>query len=321
MINETASALITIAIPTYNRAGTYLPIALESARNQTYENIEIIVADNCSGDHTAELVQGLADPRIRYFRHEINIGANPNFNFCLEKAKGSYFQLLQDDDLIDPDFIGKCIDAAAEKKGETGIIRTGARLIDGEGRAEAEVPNIVTGPEMEDLFRDWFENRTALYLCSTLFNTRRLRELGGFNSSKNLFQDVAAQFRLAAAFGRVDVPQVKASFRKHPAELTFAARVRDWCEDSVELIELIDQLSGAGKKEIMKKARYFFSRVNYNRALKIASPGGRLPAMFSVYRRFGFTCPPPVHALLPLDGQFAKKLFGIKKKVFHALRF
>lgn len=60
--------LITIAIPTYNRADSYLRHALDSALNQTYKNIEIVVSDNCSVDNTEEVVQGLHDPRIRYFK-------------------------------------------------------------------------------------------------------------------------------------------------------------------------------------------------------------------------------------------------------------
>ena len=89
---------VTIAIPTYNRADDYLKQTLKSALNQTYENIEIIVSDNCSTDNTEAVVNSFNDSRIRYFRQQENIGANNNFNFCLKQAKGEYFLLLLDDD-------------------------------------------------------------------------------------------------------------------------------------------------------------------------------------------------------------------------------
>ena len=80
--------LITIAIPTYNRANAYLMQALESAVNQTYRNLEIIVSDNCSTDNTETVVRGFDDPRIRYIRQNENIGANNNFNFCIKRGEG-----------------------------------------------------------------------------------------------------------------------------------------------------------------------------------------------------------------------------------------
>ena len=101
--------LVTIGIPTYNRAEGFLKKALQSAVEQTYKNLEIIVSDNCSTDHTKSLVNGFSDTRIRYVKHPRNIGANNNFNFCVDNAKGEYFLLLHDDDLIDPDLIETCM--------------------------------------------------------------------------------------------------------------------------------------------------------------------------------------------------------------------
>src|SRR4030042_2488708 len=124
--------LVTIAIPTYNRADGFLKEAIRSALNQTYSNIEIIVSDNCSVDNTTTVVKSFNDPRIRYFKHKENIGANNNFNFCVEQARGAYFLLLHDDDLIDDDFIDVCM-KAAEYNTDIGLIRTGTRVIDSAG--------------------------------------------------------------------------------------------------------------------------------------------------------------------------------------------
>ena len=127
MINN-VHPLVTIAIPTYNRAGSYLRETLAGAMNQTYENIEIIVSDNCSSDNTEAFIRGISDRRIRYFRHKTNIGANNNFNYCLEQANGDYFLLLQDDDMIDNDFVEVCMTVANHSK-DTGIMRVPVRII------------------------------------------------------------------------------------------------------------------------------------------------------------------------------------------------
>jgi glycosyltransferase involved in cell wall biosynthesis len=279
--------LVTIGIPTYNRAGGYLRECIESAINQTYSNIEIIIADNCSVDGTTTLVSSIADSRIRYFRHPKNIGANNNFNYCLEQARGDYFLLLHDDDLIDHDFVDACL-KAAEYKVKYGIIRSGTRLIDSNARAIKEKENNVAGLSAEDFFLGWFSNKTTLYLCSTLFNTAFLKAVGGFSSRHNLFQDVVAEVRLAAAHGRIDVKDVKASFRKHEGERTLEARVKAWCEDSLELLDLMCDMATERKSLIKEKGMRFFADVNFNRAMAVSNPIGRLKALLTVLNHFGY---------------------------------
>lgn len=291
--------LVTIGIPTYNRADGFLKETLASAVSQTYMNLEVIVSDNCSPDNTGEVVRSFTDPRIRYLRQTENIGANNNFNFLLRQAKGAYFQLLQDDDLIDPDFVEAGM-KAVDYRSDVGLIQTGTRVIDSGGCVVAELPNRVAGPSTEDFFRGWFASRTAPYLCSTLFNTAGLRELGGFGSRHNLFQDVVAEVKLAARFGRVGVGDVKASFRKHGGEMTFAAKVGHWCEDSLELLGLMCEL--LPEKEVLLKTEGlpFLARLNYNRAGAVESPWRSLSAYFMVFRKFGWRYLPPGDHLLSL---------------------
>ncbi len=279
--------LVSIGIPTYNRADGYLKECIQSAVDQTYPHIEIIVSDNCSTDNTASLVKAIDDPRIRFFRHSKNIGANNNFNHCLEQARGDYFLLLHDDDLIDPDFVETCLAAAGSKK-EFGLIRTGTRLIDSNGKTLKEMPNDVVDVSIEDFFLGWFTNKTALYLCSTLFHTDQLKATGGFKSRHNLFQDVVAEVRLASSHGRKDVKGVKASCRKHEGELTFEARVKAWCEDSLDLLDLICKLAPENNKLIREKGVQFFRQLNFNRAMAVPSPMGRFRALLTVLNKFGY---------------------------------
>ncbi len=289
--------LVTIAIPTYNRADGYLKAALGSAVGQTYPNLEIIVSDNCSSDDTALVVSGFKDPRIRYFRQEKNIGANNNFNFCLGRANGKYFLLLQDDDLIDADFIETCMNEVGPA--EVGIIRTGTRIIDARGRLIYERKNMVRGLAMEDFFAGWFSGKTSLYLCSTLFNTGLLKETGGFGSKHNLFQDVVAEVRLASLSGRLDIPEVKASFRRHGSEMTFSVRVVNWCEDSLLLLDqMCEAVPGGAKERTRREGMRFFSRINYGRAGAVKSLSGRYFAYYTVWKKFGFRYLPPVKNLI-----------------------
>lgn len=103
--------LVTIGIPTYGRAEK-LDRTLSSVRNQNYQNLEIYVADDASPDQTSSVVAKAMrdDERIIYHRHEYNIGARANHEFVLERASGKYFMWLNDDDLIDTDFVARLVE-------------------------------------------------------------------------------------------------------------------------------------------------------------------------------------------------------------------
>lgn len=57
--------LISVIIPTYNRAGL-LERSVQSVLSQTYTNLELLIIDDCSNDNTGEIVKSLSDKRIRY---------------------------------------------------------------------------------------------------------------------------------------------------------------------------------------------------------------------------------------------------------------
>ena len=291
--------LVTIAIPTYNRADSYLPQALQCALNQTYQHLEIIISDNGSTDHTKSLVTGIGDARIQYFRHEVSIGANNNFNFCFDQANGKYLLLLHDDDLIDLDFVEACMEAS-NGSSEVGVIRTGVRLIDAEGKLIHEIPNRAAGLTTRAFFKAWFSARSAIYLCSTLFNARKLREIGGFQSKHNCYQDAMAVMQLAARYGRLDIADVKATFRRHAGEMALKRTIGEWCEDSLILLKLMCDLVPEGKEALSAEGLRFFSSANYRRASMASSPFERLRAYVEVWRYFNYRHLPSAPRVLQL---------------------
>ena len=150
--------LVSIGIPTYNRASGNLRKVIERALDQTYTNIEVIVSDNCSTDNTPELVQSFEDSRLRYFRQETNIGPNNNFNFCLNQARGEYFLLFHDDDMIDQGFIEVCMSSLKPDQ-TVGVIFTGVRIIDEHDNVLQEHENNGSGLSPVEFIMGWFENR------------------------------------------------------------------------------------------------------------------------------------------------------------------
>jgi glycosyltransferase involved in cell wall biosynthesis len=285
------SPLVTIAIPTYNRADRFLGPAIECALGQTWQNLEIIVSDNCSTDGTTALVNSFTDPRLRYVRQETNIGANNNFNYCVNNANGSYFLLFHDDDFIDTDMVAACMEAAEGKTGY-GLIRTGTRLIDGSGQLIREVPNLAGGLNYNEFFRGWMNSEFTSYVCSTLFNTAMLKDIGGFQSQHGLFQDMIVVAKLIAMAGHCDVVEVKASFRRHDENYGNAANLRAWCEDGRELAEAIAAAAVTEKDALYQESMRYLCGTVYRYADRfLTSKIQRIRAYQMIDAEFGHCYP------------------------------
>lgn len=100
-MNNQDSPLVSVIIPLYN-AERYIAETIESVINQTYENWELIVVDDCSTDKSREIVRSFAskDNRIRLIESETNFGgpARPR-NIGIDNSKGEYIAFLDADDL------------------------------------------------------------------------------------------------------------------------------------------------------------------------------------------------------------------------------
>lgn len=98
--------LVSIITPVYN-SEEYIGEAIKSVLAQTHTNWEMLIADDCSTDGTAEVIEEFKDPRIKYFRLEENAGAAVARNKALEKAQGKYIAFLDADDMWKPNKLEK----------------------------------------------------------------------------------------------------------------------------------------------------------------------------------------------------------------------
>lgn len=102
--------LVSIGIPAYN-AKKYIEQTIKSILSQDYQNIELIIQDNCSTDGTWEFVKEIAqkDNRVHVQQNERNIGMVGNFNRVISRAGGAFIMAISSDDFIEPDFVSNCI--------------------------------------------------------------------------------------------------------------------------------------------------------------------------------------------------------------------
>lgn len=129
MIKEKNNPLVSIVIPVYNREN-YIKDAIDSSLSQTYENIEIIVVDNCSTDHSWEVIGSYKNDKLRAFRNETNLGPVLNWRRGIELSRGEFVKLLFSDDQISDNFVEECV---KKFDNETAfVLSPEQRLIDGE---------------------------------------------------------------------------------------------------------------------------------------------------------------------------------------------
>jgi glycosyltransferase involved in cell wall biosynthesis len=124
---------VSVGIPVYN-GEKYLAETLDSLLAQSLQNFEIVISDNASTDRTPEICRSYRakDARIRYYRNERNIGAALNFNRTIELSCAPLFHGGSCDDLYEPRFLERCVDALDRDPGAV-LSHTCTRLIDDEG--------------------------------------------------------------------------------------------------------------------------------------------------------------------------------------------
>lgn len=103
--------LVTALINTYNY-GRFLPFAINSVLSQTYQNIEILVVDDGSTDHTPQVLAQYGD-KVRVIRTE-NGGQGHTFNVGIPQARGELIMLLDADDTWLPTKVERMVELAAE---------------------------------------------------------------------------------------------------------------------------------------------------------------------------------------------------------------
>ncbi|MGE0701966.1 MAG: glycosyltransferase family 2 protein [Hyphomicrobiaceae bacterium] len=101
---------LSIGIPVYN-GESMLAAALDSLLAQTFDDFEIIIADNASTDATPQILAAYAarDPRIRYVQNQRNVGANANFLKVATLASAPFFKWAAHDDLYSPAYLERCM--------------------------------------------------------------------------------------------------------------------------------------------------------------------------------------------------------------------
>jgi glycosyltransferase involved in cell wall biosynthesis len=135
-----SSARLSIGMPVRN-GERYLREAAGSLLAQTHGDFELLISDNASTDATPQICEQLArsDPRVRWVRHPVNLGAAKNFNFVFRSTRGELFKWAAHDDLCDRRLLERCV-ARLESEPRAVLCHAASQWVDARGAAAGPVP-------------------------------------------------------------------------------------------------------------------------------------------------------------------------------------
>lgn len=194
-----SSPLVSICIPTRNRA-SWLRGSLASICGQDYEHLDILVSDNGSDDDTEQVVReaARADARIRYVRHDTNIGLYGNHNFCLDEGRGEFLCLFHDHDERDRSLVSTYV-RFMQAHPNVGLVCADWDLIDNEGRflGTRSYPTAEVTPGLEFIGQTLRSGRSAICLPGAMIRRSALGDIRFDHDAAIGFGDFVIWFRLA----------------------------------------------------------------------------------------------------------------------------
>jgi glycosyltransferase involved in cell wall biosynthesis len=168
--------VVSVITPTYNRAHT-IQKAIDSVRNQTFENWEMIIVDDGSVDNTQQIVSENKDSRIKYYKKP-NGGPARARNFGIEHARGKWIMYLDSDDELLPSCIETMMQWADKNPKAVFAIPRSERVLElyENGKLAKSIDDSGDTP-LEFTIQDIFE-RNAGFSCNGFMHLRRLYDEG-----------------------------------------------------------------------------------------------------------------------------------------------
>ncbi len=263
MMND--NPLVSIIIPVYNGAN-YMKEAIDSALNQTYENIEVLVINDGSKDNgeTEKIALSYGD-KIRYF-HKENGGVSSALNLGIREMKGEYFSWLSHDDVYFPEKVSSQIDVL-EKYGDANTVcycnsihinKDSKKISKRKSRYTFTCGQITDCKQvLLNLFKYGSFNGCALLIPKNIFTDNDLY----FDESMRYSQDLLMWYRIfLKGYSLIYTDYVGVKNRIHDKQLTQTGKAL-FKKDSLTIGDiLLDEI--IEKSDKTNKFIYYFLRNN-----------------------------------------------------------
>ena len=214
--------LVSICVITYNSEKTIIR-TLESAKEQTYQNIELIVSDDGSADNTISICNSwLEENKNRFVNTKIltvveNTGVPGNCNRALNNSKGQWLKLIAGDDLLLPNCITDCLNYMQQSQASEIAFSNYYKFSEEDN--EIKVGNLVFDNSVMNAFGQmppdqqlrFYLNKVHNITPSLFYKRDLIIRIGGFNEKYKLFEDTPLIVKLLNSgihFSYIDIPTV-----------------------------------------------------------------------------------------------------------------
>jgi glycosyltransferase involved in cell wall biosynthesis len=210
-------------MPSFNYA-RYLPLAIDSVLSQSYSNLELIITDDCSTDHSREVVEHWKrlDDRVISVNHDVNKGLAGARNSALAASSGDFIALCDADDIWFPQKL-KVQMASFEAKPESGLVYSDAVIIDGNGNPTGQAFSSMIHKKRQKTSGTLFEElceRNFLCVPTVMLRREAIQYAGGFDPTLRSLEDWICWVAVSRKYPFHYVEEPLVQYRIHNAGLS-----------------------------------------------------------------------------------------------------
>ena len=203
--------VLTVYITNYNY-GRYLRQAIESVFQQSFRDLELLIIDDGSTDHSREIIEQYAErPNVRVI-YQQNKGLNITNNIALQLANGRYIMRLDADDYLAADALTKMV-GILEDDPEIGLVFPDYYLVDKDGNKLAEV-------RRHDFHKDVSLLDQPAHGACTMIRTDFLRAIGGYDEAYSCQDGYELWIKFVTKYRVANIREPLFYYRQHGENLT-----------------------------------------------------------------------------------------------------
>ena len=164
--------------------------ALDSVINQSYKNIELLIADDCSPDNSVAVIEKWRQnhPEIHFTKNLVNIGNTKTFNSVFAKSKGDFIIDLSADDILEVDCVAKQIQGFLDHP-DAGLVYGNMELVDEKNKSLGyyypvnETLAAINPPSSGDVYIDIVNQKHKICSVTAMMQRSMLENLGGYDTT------------------------------------------------------------------------------------------------------------------------------------------